>query len=85
MYSVTALRVLVERAVGHSLEDYQLHHQGRPVDEKRHGRDMLLRDHSIKSGSTLVMTKMGLVLIVTNPKVRASSKLVVQLEISKKN
>lgn len=69
MYSVTSLRGLVESAVGHNLSEYQLHHQGKPVEESRHGRNMLLRDYGIKSGSTLIMTKMGLVLNVTNPKV----------------
>ena len=69
MYSVTSLRVLVEKALGHSMADYQLRHQGRPVDESRHGKELLLRDYSIKSDSTLVVTKMGLTLNVTNPKV----------------
>ncbi len=72
MYSVTALRALVERAVGHSIAEYQLHHKGQPVDERRHGREMLLKDYSLKSSSSLVMTKMGLVLDITNPKVSCS-------------
>ena len=31
--------------------------------------EMMLRDYGIKAESTLVMTKMGLVINVTNPKV----------------
>ena len=69
MYSVIALHVLVEKALGHGMAEFQLLYKGRPVDERRHGREMLLRDYSIKSGETLVIIKMGLVLDITNPKV----------------
>ena len=69
LYTVTALRVLVEGVLGHSLGEYQLHHQGHPVEESRHGRELQLRDLSIKSESTLVLAKMGLLLNITNPKV----------------
>ena len=59
------------------MDEFQFHHQGRVVEETRHGRERTLGDCCIKSNSTLVMTKMGLVLNVTNPKV---GKAVMSLE-----
>ena len=66
---MSGLRGLVEGAVGHSMDEYQFHHLGRPVDETRHGRQMVLKDYGIKNGSTLVLAKTGLKLDVTNPMV----------------
>lgn len=60
----------MEGAIGHRMDEYQFHHQGHPVDETRHGRKMMLKDYSIKNGSTLVLTKIGLKLEVTNPTVK---------------
>ena len=69
MYKVRDLFKLVEKALGRSVDEFQFHHQGRVVEETRHGRERTLGDCCIKSDSTLVITRMGLVLNVTNPKV----------------
>lgn len=69
MCTVSDLRVLIGNAVGHDMRNYQLYHLGCLVDEKKQGSEMQLKDYSIKPGSTLVLTKMGFVLNVTNAKV----------------
>ena len=60
---------VVAGAVGHSLKDYQLLHQGKPVPEKRHGRSLTLSDCGILKEATVVVTKIGLVIDVSNPMV----------------
>ena len=55
--------------LGYDMANYQLYHQGRPVDEERLGKKMLLKDYTIKCGSTLLMTIKGVVLEVKAAKV----------------
>lgn len=69
MITVKELRGLVQKVVEHSMERYQLHHQGQPVIEKNGQKEMTVGEHSIKENSTLAITRMGLVLNVTNPMV----------------
>ncbi len=69
MCTVSALRVLIGNAFSHNMRGHQLYHLGRPVNETLQGTEMCLKDYSIKPGSTLVVTKVGLVLNVTNAKV----------------
>lgn len=60
---------LVETEIGSSLDEYSFSFQGRPVDAVRHGRQMTLKDWSIKSKSSLILIKTGFVINITNPKV----------------
>ena len=47
----------------------QILYNNRPLERVRHGKKMTLKDHGIKSSTTLVVTKLGITLNVTNPKV----------------
>ena len=68
-YSVKALCVLVGKALGHGMGGYQLLYQGQQVVERKNSKEMTLGDYSIKANATLVVTKLGMVLEVTNPQV----------------
>ena len=54
----------------------QVLYNNKPLEKVRHGRKMTLKDHDIKSSTTLVVTKPGITLSITDPKV---SMTVVQL------
>ncbi len=54
-------------AVGHSMDNFQLLHQGKPVPEHRHGRSLTLSDCGIIKEATIVVAKVGLVIDVSNP------------------
>ena len=68
-YTIASLTTFVEAEIGCSISDYTFSFQGRPVDAVRHGRQLTLKDCSIKAKSSLILIKMGFVLDITNPKV----------------
>ena len=47
----------------------QVLYNNKPLERVRHGKRMILRDHGIKSSNTLVVTKPGITLSITDPKV----------------
>ena len=47
----------------------QVLYNNKPLERVRHGKKMMLRDYGIKSSNTLVVTKPGITLTVTDPKV----------------
>ena len=47
----------------------QVLYNNKPLERVRHGKRMMLKDHGIKSSNTLVVTKPGITLTVTDPKV----------------
>ena len=47
----------------------QVLYNNKPLERVRHGKKMMLRDYVIKSSNTLVVTKPGITLTVTDPKV----------------
>ena len=65
-----SLNKLVEQQVGHSLDDYMLQLQKRPIEEARHGKPLTLKDYGIKNGNTLFLLKVGICLTITNPQVQ---------------
>ena len=70
MCTVSALQELIGKALSLNMDGYQLYNLGHPVDEKSgQGIEMQLKDYSIEPGSTLIITKKGLVLSVTDAKV----------------
>ena len=69
MCTVSKLWILVGEALGHDMREYQLYHLGCAVDEVKEGNESILKDYSIKPGSTLVTMKKGLELNVPNAKV----------------
>ena len=56
----------------------QVLYNNKPLERVRHGKKMTLRDHDIKSSATLVVTKPGITLTITDPKV---SMIIIQLLI----
>ena len=47
----------------------QVLYNNKPLEKVRHGKKMTLKDHDIKSSTTLVVTKPGITLSITDPKV----------------
>ena len=54
----------------------QVLYNNKPLERVRHGKKMTLKDHDIKSSTTLVITKPGITLTITDPKV---STIIIQL------
>ena len=54
----------------------QVLYNNKPLERIRHGKKMTLKDHDIKSSTTLVITKPGITLTITDPKV---STIIIQL------
>ena len=79
MYTVSELREVIGESFGHDMSGCQLYHLGCPVDEKRQGSEMCLRDYSMKPGSILVMTRMGQILNVTDAKVTKFLKMMIRM------
>ena len=48
-----------------------------PLEKVRHGKAMTLKDHGIRSSSTLIVTKLGITLNVINPQVRIPLRVVI--------
>ena len=70
MNTVSELRISVGGVLGHDMRGYQLYNLGCAVDEIRDDNETaILKDYSIKNGSTLVTMKKGQVLDVPNAKV----------------
>lgn len=63
------------------MDDYQLSYLGKPVDSWKHGQERVLGEFGIKSETTLVVTKLGEVIDVTNPKVSSYNFLLYRLFI----
>ena len=59
----------MEEKVGHSLDDFMLQLQNRPLEEARHGKVLTLKDYGIKNGNTLFLLKVGITLSINNPEV----------------
>ena len=53
----------------------QVLYNNKPLERVRHGKKMTLKDYSIKSSNTLVITKPGITLNVTDPKVSISASI----------
>ena len=51
------------------MSQYQVSYNNKPLEKVRHGKKMTLRDHGIKSSTTLVVTKSGVTLSIADPKV----------------
>ena len=66
---MASLRSLVESQTGKQLDEYQFCLRGRPIDEMRHGRVLTLKECGIKARDTLILTKIGLSISITNPQV----------------
>ena len=47
----------------------QVLYNNKPLERVRHGKRMALKDHDIKSSTTLVVTKPGITLSINDPKV----------------
>ncbi len=67
------------------MSEYTFSFQGRPVDAVRHGRQLTLKDCSIKAKSSLILIKMGFVLDITNPKVCSLNSFVISACIISNN
>ena len=68
-YTIPELTAHVEKEIGCSLDEYAFSFRGQPVEAVRHGRQLTLKDCSIKTKSTLILMKVGFVLNITNPEV----------------
>ena len=55
----------------------QVLYNNKPLEKVRHGKKMTLKDHDIKSSTTLVVTKPGITLSITDPKVSMTVVLLV--------
>ena len=51
----------------------QVLYNNKPLERVRHGKKMALKDHDIKSSTTLVVTKPGITLTITDPKVSTNN------------
>ncbi len=69
MYTMTELRELLQTKCGHSLNNYQFHFNGKPLEESNHGRKVTLQDHSINKEDTVFLMKTGLDLEIVQPMV----------------
>ena len=77
MCTISELRILIGKTFGHDMSGCQLYHLGCPVDERRQGSEMRLKDYSMKPGSILAMTRMGQILNVTDAKVTKFLKMMI--------
>ena len=62
----------MEKKLEQCMSQCQVLYNNKPLERVRHGKKMTLKDHSIKSSNTLVVTKPGITLDVTDPKVSIS-------------
>ena len=60
----------------------QVLYNNKPLERVRHGKKMALKDHDIKSSTTLVVTKPGITLTITDPKVSTNNYTTVSYIIS---
>ena len=79
MYLISSLTSLVQSQINVNLDDYVFQFNGKPLDSVRHGKQMTLKDCSIKDKSTLILMKVGFTLTITNPQVCSYIMNVLQL------
>ena len=65
-YSITKLYDLVKDVVGDELEDSQITYKGKPVYENIE-ESLSISSFNIKKDSTLILTRLGIVINVNNP------------------
>jgi len=66
---VADLLPIIQQKLQQDLSRCQVLHNNEPLEKMRHGKEMTLKDHGIKSSSTLIVTKLGITLDVINPQV----------------
>jgi len=59
----------MQQKLKQDLSQCQVLYTNEPLEKVRHGKEMTLKDHNIKSSSTLIVTKLGITLDVINPQV----------------
>ncbi|XP_065894435.1 alpha-protein kinase vwkA-like isoform X1 [Dysidea avara] len=68
-FSVADLIPVIQQKIQQSLSQCQVLYNNEPLEKVRHGKAMTLKDHGIRSSSTLIVTKLGITLNVINPQV----------------
>ena len=68
-YTIRELSTLVERCIGAKMSEHQFQFNEHLLEECRHGKQLTLHDCGIKSEDSLIITKMGLAITISEAQV----------------